>query len=172
MHWKSRSRSRSSTFAVLAWTVIAACLALQDGVVRADASAACVLVASEDVPLEDVTFEEIRRLYLFRKQFWSPGKPVNLILVESQLAPGSCLLDRIYRMDANAFRAMVRRKIYAAEIEVAPKVVTSESDALAYATHGEGVLTLVPASAVGDAGVRVLKIDGRLPGEPGYPLER
>ena len=70
------------------------------------------------------------------------------------------------------WRAMIRNKIYAAEIDLAPKVVASERDAIAYVEHGEGVIALVPASLARDAAVRVLKIDGRLPGEPGYPFER
>lgn len=172
MLWKSRSRSRSSAERALAWVVLAACLALPGAVARADRAHACVLVVSPDVEVENLTSEEVRQLFWFRRQFWAAGKPVNLILVESDLAEGSCLLDQVYRMDAKAFRTMVREKLYRAEIELAPKVVASAPEAVVYATHGEGVLTLVPADAIGDADVRVLTIDGKSPGAPGYPLTR
>ena len=130
------------------------------------------VVASLDVPVEAVTSEDLRQLFMLRRTYWSTGRPVNLILPGPALEDGSFLLDEIYEMNYPSLRRMILELLYRGEINLAPKIVTAEADAVSFAESGRGVVTLVRVNAVKQARVRVLAVDGKRPGDAGYPLRR
>jgi hypothetical protein len=80
------------------------------------------------------------------------------------------VLDKIYRMDEDQFRQYWIGKMFRAEVAGGPKIVYSSDMALTLIASIKGSITFIPAAAVtGD--VKVLKIDGKLPADPGYVLK-
>jgi hypothetical protein len=55
-------------------------------------------------------------------------------------------------------------------VAAGPKIVYSSDMALNLIAAIRGSITFVPTSAV-TADVKVLRIDGKLPSDPGYPLQ-
>ena len=130
-----------------------------------------VLVASPDVPVDDLTLDELRRIYTFSRRFWAPGLPVTILFTEDGLQDDSVLTRVIYRSDFPSIRRMILEKLYRGELDLAPKVVANDRSAVDFVASGRGLISLVHRRAVGDAAVKVLTIDGRHPGDLGYALK-
>jgi histidyl-tRNA synthetase len=67
------------------------------------------------------------------------------------------------------FRQHWIAKVFRAEAPSAPRIVYSGEMAMDIASRNSGAITFVEASQV-TKGLKVVKIDGRLPGEKGYLL--
>ena len=128
------------------------------------------VIASPDVPVSNISLDELRRLFLFVKKYWKPGQPVTILISEGGLRPGSFVLRRIYQVkDEASLRRLILEKLYQWHIDLAPKIVASDQHAIAFVAAGRGLLAVVQADQVRGAGVKILSINGLSPGSPGYP---
>jgi hypothetical protein len=169
MRWSSTRRSRSSALAITA--AVAACwLVLAPVAPAAPVAAEFAVIASSGVPVNDLTLDELRRVFLFKRSVWRPGQPVNVMLPDSGRPARAFLLRHIYRMSDQDLRRFILERIFQAEIDFAPKVVSSDLEALAFVKAGRSIVTIVSAGAPRLSDVKVLRIDGKLPRQPGYPL--
>jgi hypothetical protein len=170
MRWLSTRRSRSNRLS-LAAAVVACWLVARETPPAAAASAGeFAVIASSGVPVDDLTLDELRRVFLFKRGVWRPGQPVNVMLPDSGRPARAFLLRHIYRMSDPELRRFILERIFQAEIDFAPKVVGSDTEALAFVKAGRSLITLVAAGTPRLSEVKVLRIDGKLPRQPGYPL--
>jgi hypothetical protein len=81
------------------------------------------------------------------------------------------MLRALYRMDEAAFkRHWIAHALGEADgADAGPTLVASDAMARRLTASIPGAVAVVPAGEV-DRGVRVLRVDGRLPGADGYPL--
>ncbi len=80
------------------------------------------------------------------------------------------ILDRIYEMSEAQFRHYWIAKMFRAEVPRGPKIVFSTGMALDLVVAIQGSISFARADAVTDD-VKVVRIDGLLPGDDGYPLK-
>lgn len=130
------------------------------------------VIVSPDVAVSNLDFDRLRRLFLFREKFWEPGRSVTVLLSEDGLQTGSFLVERIYRMDYPSLKRYIFQKLYQQEIDLAPKVVASDEIAVNFVAAGRGLIALVRFSAVRGQSVKMVSVNGRLPGAEGYVLRR
>ena len=127
------------------------------------------IVVGPDVPVDNISFPELRRLMLGDKQYWSSSLRVTLLV----RAPGSrereVVLRSIYQMSEAQFRQYWIAKVFRAEAPSGPRIVYSNEMATDLAMSTPGAVAFVDASAI-PKGLKVLKINGLLPGQKGYPL--
>jgi ABC-type phosphate transport system substrate-binding protein len=134
----------------------------------ADESAIAVVVR-QDVPVDNLTFAELRRLMLGDRQYWSSNLRVTLLMRAPGAREREVALKTIYQMSEAQFRQYWIAKVFRAESASAPRVVYSNEMAQELAAQIPGAVALVAAGAV-PAGLKVLKINGMLPRDSGYPL--
>jgi hypothetical protein len=170
----STPRSRSDAGRRAVWTAVAAlCLSvilLSEHPVSAGAPSYAVIV-SPDVGLVDLSVDELRRILTFKRTLWKTGQTINLLLPGAPLPARTFLLQRMYRMSDDELRRFILERLFQAEIDFAPKVVTSEHDAIAFVASGRSQIAIVSSDVHDLSKVKVLRVDGRLPGEAGYPLQ-
>jgi ABC-type phosphate transport system substrate-binding protein len=146
-----------------------ALLASSAGWLRAAETDPIAIVVRPDVPVDNLSFAELRRLMLGDRQYWSSDLRITLLV----RAPGSrerdVVLKTIYQMSEAQFRQYWIAKVFRAEAPSGPRIVYSNEMAVELAAAIPGAVTFVDASQV-PSGLKVLKINGRLPREPGYPL--
>ena len=127
------------------------------------------IVVGPDVPVTNLSFPELRRLMLGEKQYWSSSLRVTLLV----RAPGSrereVVLRSIYQMSEAQFRQFWIAKVFRAEAPSGPRIVYSNEMATDMAMSTPGAVAFVDAAEI-PKGLRVLKINGLLPGQKGYPL--
>ena len=117
----------------------------------------------------DLTFAELRRIFLGDQQFWKDHSKVTLLVRAPTARERSVVLEKIYHMDEDKFHEYWIGKMFRAEVAGGPKLVYSTDMALSLIAAIKGSITFIPASAV-TSEVKVIKIDGKLPSDPAYPL--
>lgn len=131
---------------------------------------AVAIVVNPHSTVTDLSFAELRRIFLGQQQFW-PDRTKITLLVRAPVAPErAVVLDQIYRMDEDQFRQYWIGKMFRAEVAGGPKIVYSSDMAINLVDNVPGSITFVLASAVTQSS-KVLRIDGKLPSDPGYPLK-
>ena len=79
------------------------------------------------------------------------------------------VLKIIYQMSESQFKQYWVAKIFRAESATAPKVVYSNNMANELVNALPGAIAFIDSREV-RPGAKVVRVDGRLPGEAGYPL--
>lgn len=136
--------------------------------VAAQASDIAVVV-HPDVVVDNLPLAELRRMLLGDREFWPSGVRVTLLLRAPIARERDVAVQHVCGMTEAQFRQHWIAKVFRAETPNSPKIVYSGEMALDQVSRVPGALTFVAASAVA-RGMKVLKIDGKLPGQAGYPL--
>jgi hypothetical protein len=122
-----------------------------------------------DVPVDNLSFAELRRVLLGDRQFWSSNVRVTLLVRAPGAREREVVLKTIYQMSEAQFRQYWIAKVFRAEAASGPRIVYSNEMAAELALAIPGGVAFVEASQA-PKGLKVLKINGLLPGERGYPL--
>ena len=129
-----------------------------------------VVVVGEDVPVSDITLDELRRVFLMKRGFWKPGKPIRLVLPASGVPARSFLLEYVCQKTEGEMRRLVLESIYRGESDQAPKVAGSDEEALRLLASITNAVALVSTETPLGPGLKALRVEGKLPSDQGYPL--
>lgn len=127
------------------------------------------VVVHPDVPIDNLTLGDLRRLVLGDRAFWPASVRVTLLIRAPVAHERDVILKTVCQMTEAQFRQHWIAKVFRADTAVAPKIVYSSQSAADLTNQLPGAITFMDASQVG-RNLKVVKIDGRLPGESGYIL--
>jgi hypothetical protein len=127
------------------------------------------VVVRADTPVDNLSFEEVRKLSMGDRQYWSSNLRVTLLIRAPIARERSLILTKIYGMSEAQFRQYWISKVFRLEASTGPKVVYSTDMEAELVNIIPGALAFMDSALV-PKGLKVLKIDGRLPGEKGYRL--
>jgi hypothetical protein len=127
------------------------------------------IVVGPNVPVDNLSFAELRRLMLGERQFWTSSLKVTLLVRAPGAREREVVLKTIYQMSEAQFRQYWIAKVFRAEAASAPRIVYSNEMATELSASIPGAVAFIEASQV-PKGLKVLKINGVLPGQPSYPL--
>jgi hypothetical protein len=127
------------------------------------------VVVNADTPVSDLSLSEVRKVLLGERQYWNSKLPVTLLIRAPVARERDVVLQVIYQMSEAQFKQYWVAKIFRAEAASPPKIVYSNEMQYDLVTAIPGAIAFVDAKAV-RPGVRVLRVDGHLPGEKDYPL--
>jgi ABC-type phosphate transport system substrate-binding protein len=127
------------------------------------------VVVQPDTPVSNLSLAEVRKIFLGDRQYWTANTPVVLLIRAPVARERDVVLKIIYQMSESQFKQYWIAKIFRAESVSAPKVVYSNDMASELVTALPGAIAFVDSRDV-RPGTKVVRVDGRLPGEPGYPL--
>jgi phosphate transport system substrate-binding protein len=128
------------------------------------------VVAHPQVPVDNLTFPEIRNVFRGERQYWTPTVPIVLLMRAPVAAERDVILKRVYAMSEAQFKQFWIAKIFRDEAAIVPKNLYSNDQISDLVAAIPGGIGFVDANAV-RGGLKVLRIDGHLPGQPGYPLQ-
>ena len=133
------------------------------------ASAPVAIIVHRSNPVSDLSHSELRKILLLERQSWPQRKKITLVMREAgQVDRGSVLREICGMTDAN-FERHVLRATFRGTTLSAPRTINSADGMRRFVFNVPGALGYLRADQVDDT-VKVLRIDGRLPGEPGYVL--
>jgi ABC-type phosphate transport system substrate-binding protein len=133
-------------------------------------SDAIAIVVHKASGIDDLSMDELRNIFLAKKQFWPDRTRITLLVRAPQSDERDFVLDSIYQMSEAQYRQYWIAKMFRAEIPRGPKIVFSANMTLELVTVIPGSISFMKADQVNDD-VRVLKIDGKLPADDGYALK-
>ncbi len=161
-----RGSALAVSLAVFAWLVLTGTSALAQEVVR---SSPIAIVVHKDTDVENLSMVELRNIFLANQQFWSNRKRIVLLVRAPKSEERDFVLNTIYQMDEAQFRQYWIAKMFRAEVPRGPKIVFSTDMMLELVIAIPGSISFVSADEVTDD-VRVIRVDGKLPSDPDYPL--
>lgn len=128
------------------------------------------VVVHPDVPLEDVSRRDLRAIVTGQERFWSRSRTRIYLALPEQECPGyPAVLGGFFEGRESAFRShWIRLKSQNRGSPPVPFCDTGE--ALDFVSRRPGALALVASPLEPGEGVRILPVEGKRPGEAGYPL--
>lgn len=132
-------------------------------------SRSVAVIAHAEVPVQSLSFAELRRIFLGERQFWSDDLRVTLLVPAPASRERRTLLAGIYERTETQYRHYWIAKVFRTEATAAPKVVPAGEMTGELVRAIPGAIALVDGMRV-PAGVKVLQIEGKQPGQAGYPL--
>src|SRR5215469_10920910 len=128
------------------------------------------VVGNGDLPVANLSLHEVRRLFLGETRYWKGNLPVVLIVPPAGTHERNVLLHSVYRMNEAQYKQYWIGRILRGEAVSAPKTAESLSAAQNLVASLPGCLTILNSAQSTSRKTRVLKIDGKSPGEREYPL--
>ncbi len=127
------------------------------------------VVVNADTPVNNLSLAEVRKIFLGDRQYWTANIPVVLLMRAPVARERDVVLKTIYQMSESRFKQYWIAKIFRAESASAPKVVYSNDMANELVTAIPGAIAFIDSRDV-KPGTKVVRVDGLLPGDAGYPL--
>lgn len=128
------------------------------------------VVVHQGVQADNLSMAELRHVVLGDREFWPGGVRITLLIRAPIARERDTAVKDISQMTEAQFRQHWIGKVFRAETPSGPKITYSREAALAQVSRTPGAIALVEAP-VTVAGVKVLKIDGKSPGQAGYSLK-
>jgi len=136
----------------------------------AEAQSPLAIVVHKSLPIDNLTLDELRSIFMADQQFWPNRTRITLLVRAPGADERSFVLDRIYQMSEAQFRQYWIAKMFRAEVPRGPKIVFSSGMALDLVVAIPGSISFSRADTVTD-NVKIVRVDGMLPSDDGYPLK-
>src|SRR6185436_12401166 len=127
------------------------------------------VIANPQVPVDNLSLTELRRMLLGDREFWTAGQRIILLIRAPVARERDAAVQTVCKMTEAQFRQHWIGKVFRAETPSGPKIVYSPESTIEQVSRTPGAIGLVQ-SPVTARNVKVLKIDGRAPGQSGYKL--
>ena len=128
------------------------------------------VVVNKRNPINQISLADLRQLYLGEQRFWKGRLAVTALMRVTGARERDVALRNLFRMNELEYKTYWVNRVFHGQASAAPAELFSNGSAQDAVASIPGAVALVPASEVIPR-VKMLKIDGRLPGESGYPLQ-
>ncbi len=149
--------------------LLALCLPLlvQSNSLAAAAHVPAVVVSPKN-PATNLSLGDLRKIFSGDKRTWPDGTRVKLFTRAPRTIEFAALLKLLGKSEAD-YKQYWTSKVYQGEAESEPMVLPSEGMQREALAAYPGAISLVDADTI-KPGMKVLKIDGKLPEDDAYPL--
>jgi hypothetical protein len=127
------------------------------------------LVSNKSSEVVAITLPELVRVCKGQVNRWPDGKPVTFITRDPTAPEMRLLLEKVYGMSKDEVKAMIASANHNRANHPAIVVVDSDEAVVKKVQSLPGAVGLVDVYSISGA-VTVVKVGGKLPLEPGYPL--
>jgi ABC-type phosphate transport system substrate-binding protein len=133
------------------------------------AAADVAVIVHPSNPQADVSFADLVQILKMERQHWASGRRIYVVLQESGTPEKELVLRKLYRIKDSELKQYYLGKLYRGEIASFPRIAHSNAAARRLVSQAPNAISFVDAASV-DTTVKVLRIDRKRPGEPGYVL--
>lgn len=131
---------------------------------------ALAIVVNKANPVVNLSFAELRQVFLAERNHWPHGRKTVLTMREPGQVERLAVLRQIYRMSESDYNRHFLQLNYTGDSQVAPKQLATAEKILKFVFNVPGAIGYVRASEVDDT-VKLVQIDGLLPRDAGYKLK-
>jgi ABC-type phosphate transport system substrate-binding protein len=139
------------------------------GSAAAAQAADVAIVVNKENPVDELSMKELRAIFELQQQFWKNGNRVSLVTQQAGQPEKKLVLRLVYGRTEDALNRYWMNRMFKAEIAAIPKPRASNDEVKQVISRLPNGIGFIDASAV-DATVKVLRIDGHLPGDVAYAL--
>ena len=128
------------------------------------------VIVNRSNPIENLSFAELRRIFLGERSHWANGRRITVVMLEPEQPERKAVLTEIYQMNERDFNRHFVQATFTGEVFSAPKTLATSTGVRKFVFNLPGAIAYVRAEEVDDS-VKVIRVDGRLPGDKGYKLK-
>ena len=128
------------------------------------------IIVGKNSPLENVTSEELAKIFRAEKAKGPDGVRFVLTAREAGSAERGTALAQIYKLGEDEDSKYFLQATFTGQVQSAPRSLNGSGTAKQFVSVTPGAIGYLRASEADDS-VKVLRVDGKSPGEAGYPLK-
>lgn len=137
-----------------------------------NAYATIAVIVNKSNTVSDISYNELKQIMETRKQYWDNGEKITLIFKPITSAETRTLIDMVYKIKYEAFDKYWFLKVYDNKIMEFPKILNSTGTINILVSEIQGAIAFIGVDEVSKRGnIKVLRVDGKMPDEEGYPLK-
>jgi ABC-type phosphate transport system substrate-binding protein len=136
---------------------------------RTAADDAIAFVVNRTNPVENLSYVELRKVFLGEQTHWSNGRRITVVMLEPGKPERQAVLTQIYKMGEKDFTNHFLHVMFTGEIHAAPKTLATSKEVLKFVFNVPGAIGYLKAPDVDDS-VKVVRIESRLPSEKDYAI--
>ncbi len=136
---------------------------------RRSAEQSLAIVVNQSNPVTDLSFGELRKIFLGERSHWPNGRRITLVMIEPGRPERAAILHELYHMTEAELDRHFLRALFTGQALVSPKTLNTPLGVCKFVFNVPGAIGYVRATDVDDS-VRVVRIDGRLPQDRDYSL--
>lgn len=127
------------------------------------------VIVSRTNPVENLSFAELRQYFLGERTHWPNGRRVTLVMRDAPGPERDAVLRLVYEMREQDFHAHFLRAKFTGAVPEEPRLLDTTSRVINFVFLQPGALAYVRADEVAPS-VKVVSLDGLMPGDPDYKL--
>lgn len=127
------------------------------------------VVVNKANPAQELTLAELGRIFKLDRQYWD-GERVHILMRESGSWEKEIILKKVYKMTNEELNVFWLGKVFRGEISTIPVALGSEGMIKKLVNNTSGAVSFIDSRIVDD-NVKVIKVEGKLPGQENYPLK-
>ncbi len=131
---------------------------------------ALAIVVNKANPVTNLSFAELRQVFLAERNHWSNGRKSVIAMREPGQPERAAVLRQIYRMNESDYNRHFLQLNYSGESQSSPKQLATAEKVRKFVLNVPGAIGYVRASEVDDS-VKLVRIDGLAPSDTGYKLK-
>jgi phosphate transport system substrate-binding protein len=127
------------------------------------------IVVNRSNPVTELSFEEVRRIFLGNRSHWPNGRRITLVMREPGEPERKTVLRDVCGMNEDQFKNHFVHGLFTGEILVSPKILASPVGVRKFIFNVPGAIGYLRVGDVDDS-VKVVRIDELLPDDKSYKL--
>lgn len=135
----------------------------------ADPAEDLAIVVNRSNPADSLSLVDLRRVFLGGRTHWSNGRRVTVVMRDPGTPERAAILRRVCRMTEQDFRQHFLQLVFTGQVPDVPRQLSTANGVVRFVFNVPGAIGYVRASEV-DMSVKVIRVQGRLPGQAGYDL--
>ncbi len=135
-----------------------------------DKASDLAIIVNKNSALDNVTSEELVKIFRAEKAKGPDGVRFAVTTREAGSAERAAALSQIYKMDVDAYSKYFLQATFVGLVQSAPRPLNGSATSKQFVSVTPGAISYVRGSDTDDS-VKTLKVDGKSPGESGYPLK-
>jgi hypothetical protein len=156
---------RKRMLILVLWLGLAAKLACAQ-----DKWADLAIVVNPACSIDNISSVELAKIFKAERSRNPDGAKYLLAARETDSPERNAALGEIYQMTDADYQKYFLQATFAGKIQTAPKVLLNAGSMIQFIMSAPGAIGYLRASDAVSS-VKILRIDGKVPGEPGYPIK-
>jgi ABC-type phosphate transport system substrate-binding protein len=136
---------------------------------RSALSEPLAIVVNKSNSVDELSFVELRRVFLGERSHWSNGRRITIVMREPGEPERRAILRDVCGMNEDQFETHILRGLFTGDILVSPKILAAPGGVRKFLFNVPGAIGYLRLSDV-DSTVKVVRIDKLMPEDKGYKL--
>jgi len=142
----------------------------QSRVQAAPSKQGLAIIVNRENSIDNLSMTDLRSMFLGERSHWPNGRRITLVMMEPGQPERETLLRDVCRMSESDLRRRFLQGLLTGEVLVSPKTLSSPAGVRKFVFNVPGAIGYLRPEDVDDS-VKVIRIDGHLPGDAEYPLK-